>query len=162
MVDRRAAQSGGQKGRGGHKRFTKESEERLDIFVNGCYNTYRTKEEDELTAKITGLKDILANKNSDVSDKENLRKHLKASVDKCIEAIEYRGHTLEELKGMYETGTISVSDRTKLMGLNNELHEYQKEYDEGSRETEAKEALLNRKASSKSSETEKISGMLQT
>lgn len=45
---------------------------------------------------------------------------------------------------MYETGTISVSDRTKLMGLNNELHEYQKEYDEGSRETEAKEALLNR------------------
>ena len=74
---------------------------------------------DELTAKITGLKDILANKNSDVSDKENLRKHLKASVDKCIEAIEYRGHTLEELKGMYETGTISVSDRTKLMGLNN-------------------------------------------
>lgn len=99
---------------------------------------------DELTAKITGLKDILANKNSDVSDKENLRKHLKASVDKCIEAIEYRGHTLEELKGMYETGTISVSDRTKLMGLNNELHEYQKEYDEGSRETEAKEALLNR------------------
>ena len=99
---------------------------------------------DELTAKITGLKDILSNKNSDVSDKENLRKHLKASVDKCIEAIEYRGHTLEELKGMYETGTISVSDRTKLMGLNNELHEYQKEYDAGSRETEAKEALLNR------------------
>ena len=45
---------------------------------------------------------------------------------------------------MYETGTISVSDRTKLMGLNNELHEYQKEYDAGSRETEAKEALLNR------------------
>ena len=99
---------------------------------------------DELTAKITGLKDILSNKNSDVSDKENLRKHLKASVDKCIEAIEYRGHTLEELKGMYETGTISVSDRTKLIGLNNELHEYQKEYDAGSRETEAKEALLNR------------------
>ena len=65
---------------------------------------------DELTAKITGLKDILSNKNSDVSDKENLRKHLKASVDKCIEAIEYRGHTLEELKGMYETGTISVSE----------------------------------------------------
>ena len=30
------------------------------------------------------------------------------------------------------------------MGLNNELHEYQKEYDAGSRETEAKEALLNR------------------
>ena len=98
----------------------------------------------ELIAKITGLKDILSNKNSDVSDKENLRKHLKASIDKCVEAIEYRGHTLEELKGMYETGTISVSDRTKLMGLNNELHEYQKEYDAGSSETEAKEALLNR------------------
>lgn len=45
---------------------------------------------------------------------------------------------------MYEAGTISVSDRAKLMGLNNELHEYQKEYDAGSRETEAKEALLNR------------------
>ena len=98
----------------------------------------------ELIAKITGLKDILSNKNSDVSDKENLRKHLKASIDKCVEAIEYRGHTLEELKAMYEAGTISVSDRAKLMGLNNELHEYQKEYDAGSRETEAKEALLNR------------------
>lgn len=98
----------------------------------------------ELIAKITGLKDILSNKNSDVSDKENLRKHLKASIDKCVEAIEYRGHTLEELKAMYEAGTISVSDRARLMGLNNELHEYQKEYDAGSRETEAKEALLNR------------------
>ena len=71
----------------------------------------------ELIAKITGLKDILSNKNSDVSDKENLRKHLKASIDKCVEAIEYRGHTLEELKAMYEAGTISVSDRAKLMGL---------------------------------------------
>ena len=58
-----------------------------------------------------------------------------APVEMCIR---------DRLKGMYETGTISVSDRTKLMGLNNELHEYQKEYDEGSRETEAKEALLNR------------------
>ena len=45
----REAQSGGREaqggGRGGHKRFTKEWEERLDIVMNECYNTYRTKEE---------------------------------------------------------------------------------------------------------------------
>ena len=55
-------------------------------------DTYRL-DKDEIESRFTGLKTALSQKNSDFADKQALMNHLSASMNKCRDAIEYRGYT---------------------------------------------------------------------
>ena len=91
-----------------------------------------------------GLKDILMNKNADLTDKEALKSHLEASMKKCIDSIIYRGEEPEKLKELYLQGKISVSSQEKLHEISDELTELNKQYNDSDRELGMQEAMLNR------------------
>ena len=98
----------------------------------------------EITGRFAGLKDILMNKNADLTDKEALKSHLEASMKKCIDSIIYRGEELEKLKELYLQGKISVSSQEKLHEISDELTELNKQYNDSDRELGMQEAMLNR------------------
>ena len=64
-------------------------------------DTYRL-DKDEIESRFTGLKTALSQKNSDFADKQALMNHLSASMNKCRDAIEYRGYTFDDIKAKYE------------------------------------------------------------
>ena len=98
----------------------------------------------EITGRFAGLKDILMNKNADLTDKEALKSHLEASMKKCIDSIIYRGEEPEKLKELYLQGKISVSSQEKLHEISDELTELNKQYNDSDRELGMQEAMLNR------------------
>ena len=98
----------------------------------------------EITGRFAGLKDILMNKNADLTDKEALKSHLEASMKKCIDSIIYRGEEPEKLKELYLQGKISVSSQEKLHEISDELTELNKQYNDLDRELGMQEAMLNR------------------
>ena len=98
----------------------------------------------EITGRFAGLKDILMNKNADLTDKEALKSHLEASMKKCIDSIIYRGEEPEKLKELYLQGKISVSSQEKLHEISDELTELNKQYNDSDRELGMQEDMLNR------------------
>ena len=98
----------------------------------------------EITGRFAGLKDILMNKNADLTDKEALKSHLEASMKKCIDSIIYRGEEPEKLKELYLQRKISVSSQEKLHEISDELTELNKQYNDSDRELGMQEAMLNR------------------
>ena len=98
----------------------------------------------EIIGRFAGLKDILMNKNADLTDKEALKSHLEASMKKCIDSIIYRGEEPEKLKERYLQGKISVSSQEKLHEISDELTELNKQYNDSDRELGMQEAMLNR------------------
>ena len=98
----------------------------------------------EITGRFAGLKDILMNKNADLTDKEALKSHLEASMKKCIDSIIYRGEEPEKLKELYLQGKISVSSQEKLHEISDELTELNKQYNDSDRELGMQEAMFNR------------------
>ena len=98
----------------------------------------------EITGRFAGLKDILMNKNADLTDKEALKSHLEASMKKCIDSIIYRGEEPDNLKELYLQGKISVSSQEKLHEISDELTELNKQYNDSDRELGMQEAMLNR------------------
>ena len=98
----------------------------------------------EITGRFAGLKDILMNKNADLTDKEALKSHLEASMKKCIDSIIYRGEEPEKLKELYLQGKLSVSSQEKLHEISDELTELNKQYNDSDRELGMQEAMLNR------------------
>ena len=71
-------------------------------------DTYRL-DKDEIESRFTGLKTALSQKNSDFADKQALMNHLSASMNKCRDAIEYRGYTFDDIKAKYEAGEIMAA-----------------------------------------------------
>ncbi len=114
------------------------------VSVENTAKEYTDEDIRELTGRFTGLKDILMNKNADLTDKEALKSHLELSMKKCIDSIGYRGESIENLKELYAQGKISVSSAEKLHEISDELEKLQNEYSESDRELGMKEAMLNR------------------
>ena len=76
-------------------------------------DTYRL-DKDEIESRFTGLKTALSQKNSDFADKQALMNHLSASMNKCRDAIEYRGYTFDDIKAKYEAGEIMAAGSQQL------------------------------------------------
>ena len=119
-----------------------------DAWQNLCRKPDTTEYDEEnireITGRFAGLKDILMNKNADLTDKEALKSHLEASMKKCIDSIIYRGEEPEKLKELYLQGKISVSSQEKLHEISDELTELNKQYNDSDRELGMQEAMLNR------------------
>lgn len=101
-------------------------------------------EKDDVESRFLGLKSSLGEKNTDVADKEALMNHLKLSMNKCTEAIEYRGFTLDDIKSQVNEGKIVFADTRKLKSIKEEQLEIKNESNKIRSELEAQEALLNR------------------
>ena len=106
-------------------------------------DTYRL-DKDEIESRFTGLKTALSQKNSDFADKQALMNHLSASMNKCRDAIEYRGYTFDDIKAKYEAGEIMAAGSQQLRNAKNALNNLVKSSDSVREELESQEALLNR------------------
>lgn len=106
-------------------------------------DTYRL-DKDEIESRFTGLKTALSQKNSDFADKQALMSHLSASMNKCRDAIEYRGYTFDDIKAKYEAGEIMAAGSQQLRNAKDALNNLVKGSDSVREELESQEALLNR------------------
>lgn len=106
-------------------------------------DTYRL-DKDEIESRFTGLKTALSQKNSDFADKQALMNHLSASMNKCRDAIEYRGYTFDDIKAKYEAGEIMAAGSQQLRNAKDALNNLVKSSDAVREELESQEALLNR------------------
>lgn len=106
-------------------------------------DTYRL-DKDEIDSRFTGLKTALSQKNSDFADKQALMNHLYASMNKCRDAIEYRGYTFDDIKAKYEAGEIMAAGSQQLRNAKDALNNLVKSSDSVREELESQEALLNR------------------
>lgn len=106
-------------------------------------DTYRL-DKDEIDSRFTGLKTALSQKNSDFADKQALMNHLSASMNKCRDAIEYRGYTFDDIKAKYEAGEIMAAGSQQLRNAKDALNNLVKSSDSVREELESQEALLNR------------------
>ncbi|WP_287386083.1 hypothetical protein [Lachnospira sp.] len=121
--------------------YSKYFEEGLDVS-----ETFAIYEKDikGLESRFLGLKTALNSKNVDVKDKETLMSHLKASIDKCVEQISYRGYSLDQIKLKYDEKNITKTNQKKLFEIKGHLTEAKKEHKNTVLELEAQEALYNR------------------
>lgn len=101
-------------------------------------------DKDEIESRFTGLKTALSQKNSDFSDKQALMNHLSASMNKCRDAIEYRGYIFDDIKAKYEAGEIIAVGSQQLRNAKDALNNLVGASDSVREELEAQEALLNR------------------
>ena len=101
-------------------------------------------DKDEIESRFTGLKTALSQKNSDFADKQALMNHLSASMNKCRDAIEYRGYTFDDIKAKYESGEIIAAGSKQLRDAKDALNNLVGMSDSVREELEAQEALLNR------------------
>lgn len=106
-------------------------------------DTYRL-DKDEIESRFTGLKTALSQKNSDFADKQALMNHLSASMNKCRDAIEYRGYTFDDIKAKYEAGEIKAAGSQQLRNAKDALNNLVKSSDSVREELESQEALFNR------------------
>ena len=106
-------------------------------------DTYRL-DKDEIESRFTGLKTALSQKNSDFADKQALMNHLSASMNKCRDAIEYRGYTFDDIKAKYGAGEIMAAGSQQLRNAKDALNNLVKSSDSVREELESQEALLNR------------------
>ena len=70
--------------------------------------------------------------------------HLSASMNKCRDAIEYRGYTFDDIKAKYEAGGIMAAGSQQLRNAKDALNNLVKSSDSVREELESQEALLNR------------------
>ncbi|MGN0318244.1 MAG: hypothetical protein ACI4E1_09980 [Lachnospira sp.] len=99
---------------------------------------------DALRSRLSGLISALNDKNADVSDKQAFMAHLRSTMNKCKETIEYRGFSFEEIAEAVESSEISMGDAMKLRQIKEKLEVLQKEADSITEELASQEALFNR------------------
>lgn len=97
-----------------------------------------------LESRFFGLKAVIDQERTDMSDKEALFNHYRAAMDKCKNAIEYRGTVFAEMQELYQEGSIAVSSPAKLRQVKEEIAARTKETADKRSELEAQNALMNR------------------
>lgn len=99
---------------------------------------------DRLESRFFGLKAVLDKENVDVADKEALMNHYRVSMEKCRNAIEYRGSSFEDIKSAFEEGIISESEPVELQNVKEQINKIKADSKTQREELEAQNALMNR------------------
>lgn len=100
--------------------------------------------EDELESRFAALRAIIENDTKDITDKEKLRTHLAASMDKCKRSIAYRQMTLEQAAQELSADAAMQTDDMELMSLKEKLSGYDKKLKDTETRLESQSALYNR------------------
>lgn len=99
---------------------------------------------DRLESRFFGLKAVLDKENVDVADKEALMNHYRVSMEKCRNAIEYRGSSFEDIKNAFEEGIIAESEPVELQNVKEQIDKIRADSKTQREELEAQNALMNR------------------
>lgn len=99
---------------------------------------------DELESRFLGLKGVLTQENADFSDKEKLMNHYRLSMDKCIQAIEYRGNEFADVESKVKNGGVVQCDSAQRLKLKQQIDGQKAELAVTEEELEAQNALMNR------------------
>lgn len=100
--------------------------------------------EDELESRFAALRAIIENDTKDITDKEKLRAHLAASMDKCKRSIAYRQMTLEQAAHALSEDAAMQTGDMELMSLKEKLSGYDKKLKAIETRLESQNALYNR------------------
>lgn len=99
---------------------------------------------DRLESRFFGLKAVLDKENVDMADKEALMNHYRVSMEKCRNAIEYRGSSFEDIKNGFEEGVITKSEDVQLQNIKSQINEIKAASKKQREELQAQSALMNR------------------
>ena len=99
---------------------------------------------DQLESRFMGLKAVLTQENSDFSDKEKLMNHYKLSMEKCRQAMEYRGTAFAEVEELVKKGEITECDGGQRLRLKQQIDSQRDALKATEEELEAQNALMNR------------------
>lgn len=76
------------------------------FYVEGVELGTDTADIIELESTFIGLKELIDKENADISDKEALAKHYRASMEKCVKAVTYRGSEFDDIKRRVDSGEL--------------------------------------------------------
>lgn len=99
---------------------------------------------DRLESRFFGLKAVLDKENVDMADKEALMNHYRVSMEKCKNAIEYRGASFEDIKNEFEEGVITKSEDVELQNIKGQINKIKAASKTQRDELQAQNALMNR------------------
>lgn len=100
--------------------------------------------EEELESRFFALKTIVEKDTKDITDKEKLRTHFEASMEKCLRAIAYRQMTIEEVADALSKDAMMDTDDDELMSIKEKLSVYDRKLSDADRRLESQSALYNR------------------
>lgn len=98
----------------------------------------------ELESRFLGLKGVLTQENADFSDKEKLMNHYRLSMEKCRQAIEYRGNEFADVERKVKNGEAVLCDNAERLKLKQQIDRQKAELAKTDEELEALNALMNR------------------
>ena len=98
----------------------------------------------ELESRFAALKSIIEQDTSDITDKEKLKNHLAASMDKCLRMIEYRRMSPDDVRTALDNDTMTDSSNDTLMAIRDRLAQYDGRIASITQRIESQSALYNR------------------
>ncbi len=77
--------------------------------------------DDELESKIKGLIEIREKSGADLADKRKLLDNYDIAMEKSLQAIDYKGLFVEDIKAAYEKNELFVTDKEELIKIKNSI-----------------------------------------
>ena len=77
--------------------------------------------DDELESRLKGLIGALERDNTDLSDKQKLMENYDVAMEKSLQAIDYKGLSVEDVKAKYESFAASESTKEELLKLKQDI-----------------------------------------
>ena len=92
-------------------------------YEAGSDNTVNAQQfsEQDLESRFAALRSIIEQDTSDITDKEKLKNHLAASMDKCCRMIEYRRMSVDDVRKALDDDSMADSSNDALMSIRDRL-----------------------------------------
>lgn len=100
--------------------------------------------EEELDARFMGLRAVVESNATDMKDKHKLIKTYEEAMDKCIRAIEYRGHKAEDISEKFRSKQLHPASGKQLARMKEELSQTAARHSHMTEEYNARNAQINR------------------
>ena len=115
-------------------------------YEAGSDNTVNAQQfsEQDLESRFAALRSIIEQDTSDITDKEKLKNHLAASMDKCCRMIEYRRMSVDDVRKALDDDSMADSSNDALMSIRDRLAEYDGQIASITQTIESQSALYNR------------------
>ncbi len=100
---------------------------------------------EELEIHFKGRKEAFEKENGDVEDKKLLVENLKASMERALRSIEYRGYSMEDLEKMYKENQLQRTHTEQLLARRKQVEECKEAEELAQRTYQGQTESLNRK-----------------
>ena len=92
-------------------------------YEAGSDNTVNAQQfsDQDLESRFAALRSIIEQDTSDITDKEKLKNHLAASMDKCCRMIEYRRMSVDDVRKALDDDSMADSSNDALMSIRDKI-----------------------------------------